>query len=263
MEALETTYASSRAPRAYRAWPTYGPYLLFQTVPWLLVATVLRSYVRVMPTGLALLGMMLVQFAVLIAFLLASQKMIELAKGSTSLARLSFREQLAFGWRVIWRFLLLFLLATCTANFAGVGEFLAARLWLGFDGIAFPWRQGLLQLWIAIIATMAFMFVVEKGQERAPRLLSVLREIALHRRHLMWALLFISLFLVIATFVQGQIAIMLAPVFDRPEVSRVRYLAYIALILAFSYIRLWGIVAILTYALRASYRRGSQMPEAE
>ncbi|HEV7306706.1 MAG TPA: hypothetical protein VGO12_10940 [Ensifer sp.] len=236
--------------------------MLLQTVPWLLLATVLRSYARVMPGGLALLGMVLVQFAVLLAFLLASQKMIELAKGSTSLARLSFHEQLVFGWRVIWRFLLLFLLAVGGANFAGVDKFLAAQLWFGFDGIAFPWRQGLLQLWVAAISTIAFMFVVEKGQDREPRFISVFKEIGRHWRHLLWALLFISALLVVATFVQGRIAGILAPIFDRPEVGRARYLAYVALVLVFSYIRLWGIVAILTHALRASYRRRSQMPEA-
>ncbi|WP_331371833.1 hypothetical protein [Sinorhizobium chiapasense] len=254
MENVETTLTSSQPSRAYRAFPTFGPYLLLHIVPWLLLATVLRTCAKAMPDGLILLGMILVQFAVFIAFLLASQKMIELANGWTSLSQLTFREQVIFGWRVIWRLLLLFLLAVCTANFTGVDRFAAAQLWLGFDGIVFPWRQGLLQLWIAIVSMITFMLVVERGLDRPPRFVGILREIRHHGRHLSRAVVHICAFLVITTFLQAQIAIFLSPLFDSAAYSRVQFLLYTGFILLFSYIRLWGIIAILTYSLRASYR---------
>ncbi|MBP1883542.1 hypothetical protein [Sinorhizobium mexicanum] len=254
METVETSLTSDRGSSTFRSLPTFGPYLLLQTVPWLLLATVLRTYVKAMPNALLLLGMILVQFAVFIAFLLASQKMIELANGWTSLSRLTFREQVTFGWRVIWRLLLLFLLTVCTADLAGVDKFAAAQLWLGFDGIAYPWRQGVLQVWIAIVSMITFMFVVEKGVGRQPRFVGILREFRLHRRHLSRAVVYICAFLVAMTFLQGQAAKLLSLLFDSPGYSRARPLVYIGWVLAFSYLRLWGTIAMLTYALRESYR---------
>ncbi|MEZ0001258.1 hypothetical protein ABIA18_003055 [Sinorhizobium fredii] len=254
MENVETAIASSRTSRVFRSVPIYGPYLLLHTVPWLLLATVLRTYAKAMPDALALLGMILVQLAVFIAFLLASQKMIELANGWTSLSRLAFREQVVFGWRVIWRLLSLFFLTVCAANLAGIDRFAAAQLWFGFDGIAYPWWQGPLQLWIAIVSMIAFMLVVEKGMDRRPRFVGVLREFRFHGRHLSRAVVYNCAFLIAATFLQTQVAKLLSPLFDGPGYGQTKYLAFVAWILMFSYIRLWGIVAILTYTLRASYR---------
>lgn len=257
MENSTRTLTATRAYSAFRAFPRYGPYLLLQILPWLLLATVLRTYMKSAPGALLFLIMPSVQITVFIAFLIASEKMIRLAGGWTSLSKLTIKEEMRFAWQVVWRLLLLFLATVTVAVWAGIDKFAAAQIWLGFDGIAFPWRQGVLQVWIAFISILAFLFVVEKGLDRKPQFICIFRQLVAHARHLLLAWFYISVFFVAATLAQSKSAGLVASTLDNIENGHARYILYICFIVVFSHIRVWVAVAILTYALRSSHRRAS------
>ena len=132
----------------------FGPYLMLETLPWLLLATAMRLYVLTLPDGLSLLGFFVVHVPVFIAFLLASQKMVRLTGGSTALERLSFQRQLSLSWAVLWRLSLLFFCTVISTVLLGMNKYSASKFWLGFDGIVFVWGQGFLPFWSAPIAAI-------------------------------------------------------------------------------------------------------------
>lgn len=241
---------------------SFGPYLLLEALPWLLFATCARTYSRGLPGVLAISGMLIVQFAVFFAFLLASRRMIELAGGGTVLGRLTFKDQLALGKGVIWRLLALFFAVVVTALLLGMNKYRASYFWLGFDDIVFAWNGGFLPIWSAVVATITFLMVVEKGLDRRPKYISVLHQLKDRWRHLLPAVALLGLFLSGANFVQEHLNSNLEPLYAAlpPPLRRYFYTGYF---LGFSYLRLWVVVALLTYALRASYRQNPDDSAAE
>lgn len=234
----------------------FGPYLLLEAVPWLLLATVMRMVARSMGDGFGLLVLAAGQFALFIAFLLASQKMIHLAGGTTGLVGLSFRSQAALARAVLWRLLVLFLAANLLALWIGVDRFAAAVFWLGFDGIAFKWLGGtLLMTWSAVVAAVVYLMVVEKGAARQPGFVAVLRQFLVRWRYLLSAAVAIIAMQAAANAIQSLVGAMLQPLHAQLAPPLLKASAYLMFSFIFAYVRLWATIAILTYALRASYRR--------
>jgi hypothetical protein len=229
---------------------------LLESVPWLFVATVLRTRSQGLP-GLVLFGTQFVQLAVFMAFLLASHRMIELAGGGTNLGRLRFREQLKLGRGILWRLLAASIAIAFAAALLGVNPRTIIFFCLSVDGIVYDWYSGFMPLWSAIIAVVIFLMVVEKGLGREPKYLPVLRQFVERRRHLFPAAVLLAAFLYGANFFQDLLSARLEAVYAAIPLPLTRYF-YTGYFLIFSYVRLWITVAILTYALRASYR---QRPE--
>lgn len=246
---------ASRAVTAKGPVAQFAPYLVLQALPWLLLATVLRLYMKTAPNALVLLMFVLVQLCVFIAFLATCERMIKLSGGWTSLDRLTMRQRARFAWQVIWRLLTVFLGAVVLAVTTGVDRYAAATLWIGFDGLAFPWRQGVLQVWIAFIAVITFIFVLEKGTGNLVRFTGVLRQVRIHRHSLFFSGIYLGVFLVSITFIQSKLALVLGGLLDDGRLGTVRTYLLIGFLVLFSYLRIWVAVAILTYSIRASYRR--------
>ncbi len=59
----------------------------------------------------------------------------------------------------------------------------------------------------------------------------------------------------IITFAQSKLAFMLGSVLDGGKLGTVGTYMLVGFIVLFSYLRIWVVVAILTYTIRASYRR--------
>ena len=234
---------------------SFGPYLLLGTVPWLLLATATRMHGRHTEGGLGLLVLLIAQFALFIAFLVASNRMIRLFGGSTALDRLSFNEQFALGRGIIWRLLGLFLAANLLAVWAGMGKLTAAFLWFGFDGIAFDWHRNILLLWSPLVAVIAYLMVVEKGAGREPGFGSVLRQMRDRWRYLLPAMLAIMALQIVSNTIQHFAGFIMEPLYVQLTLSVPKNLMYLGFFFCFAYIRLWATVAILTYALRLSYRQ--------
>ena len=145
----------------------------------------------------------------------------------------------------------------------GVDKYMAAHLWMGIDGIIFHWGRNFLLPWSALMALIIFLMVVEKGAGRRPLLISTVREIGRRRRHLAWAVVAIIAMQAVSIWVQDGIGALLDPLYQQPKPFLLRNLLYLGFYFTFSYARLWATVAILTYALRASYRQlGAPKPAA-
>lgn len=240
-------------PRVSR--PSFGfwPYLVVGAVPWLFVATVFRIRSH---TNMATLvfGTQLVQLMVFMAFLLMSQRMINLTGGGTSLDKLSFRDQTKLGWAVLKRVLGVSVLVFAIAYLAGVHPFHLITLALGIDGIVFPWYGQSNAAWNACVAMLAFLMVVEQGLDRPPTLRSVAREFGKRGLYILLGTVAVWLFLSGANALQRVLTAALEPYYAASAGPFQRYF-YTGYFLGTAYIRLWITVAILTYALRASYRQ--------
>lgn len=237
----------------------FGHYLLLEAVPWLLLASATRMHARHSVGGIALLVLLIAQFALLIAFLVACSRMIQLSGGQTALGRLSFNDQCKLGRGILRRLLGLFLAANVFAVALGMNKFTAANLWLGFDGIAFDWHQDILLLWSPVVATIAFLMVVEKGAGRQPKFGPVLRQIRYHWRYLLPAAIMIMASQAGFNLVQMYAGYIFQPLYEQLTLPPVKNLTYLGFFFIFSCIRLWVTIAILTYALRAAFRQ-SHLP---
>src|ERR1043165_4379279 len=85
-----------------RTLPTvsFGPYVLLEAVPWLMLASALRFLAYVKPL-VALPAIILASFSIFLAFLLAARRMIEFAEGTTQLGTLTFADQLRLARRIL------------------------------------------------------------------------------------------------------------------------------------------------------------------
>ena len=243
------------APATGRRLPSvsFGPYLLLEAAPWLLLATATRMRARHSDGLLTLPLIVLVQFAVLIALLIASQRMIAMAGGTTGLGRLSFREEAALARGVLGRLFLLFLAVILLLTGLGVDRYLCASLWLGLDGIVFDWGRDMLQVWSGVVALIVFLMIVEKGAGRPPHLGPALRQAIRRWPALAKAVLAVIVVLIACNKVQDILGSLVNPAYQQ-MVPMLRNLLSLGVLFAFAHLRLWATVAILTYALRASYR---------
>ncbi len=245
--------------KRFRSLLSFGPYLVVEATPWLLIATIvrLRSHATL---GTLIVGTQLVQLLVFMAFLLMSQRMISLSGGGTSLAKLPFRDQVALGRAILWRLLGLSVIVSVTAKYASASA-IPFVYWLGIDGIVFPWYGLSLPVWSAFMATLAFLMVVEKGLDRKTSFRGVLLQIKRRWIYLLPAMICVGLFLTGANAVQKVVTAALEPAYAAYAGPFQRYF-YTGYFLGWSYARLWIVVVILTFALRESYRRQPADPVA-
>lgn len=239
---------------------SFGPFLILEALPWLLLATVTRGQARMMESGLGLLLLLLSGAALFFAFLIASQNMIRSAGGVTGLGRLPFSDQWKLAWSVVWRLLVFFLAAVVAARLLDMNKFSAAAAWLGFDGIVFSWPNRWHPAWNALIATLVFLMVVERGMDRKPRAWAVAVQFFKRRRHLIPAIVTITFFLLFMDLIQPLIGGLLQPIYDNLPAGPARNLVYVGFIFVFGYVRLLVTIMVLTLAIKASYRNSSKQP---
>ena len=232
----------------------------FTVVPWLMLASAIR-FVAWSAGASGLLLMLFADLSVFIAFLLAVSGMIEWTGGRTALARLPFRDQVRLGWNILKRVLALLIAGWLAVALLG-GRAVAPHLLMGFDGIAFDQSSRLGMAWSAILAALVLLMLVQAEQAGKPALFAAIAEFARRAAHLVPAVIAIAVFLIALHAVQGYVRGGVRVILHTPEVPRlVFHLIYFAFVFGFATIRLWVVVALLAYALRASYRRqGPALP---
>ena len=233
-----------------------APLRLMEAVPWLMLASAMR-FIAYGNKLLALPAMVMADLALFLAFLLAAHRMIEFADGRTRLGWLSVYEQIELGWRVIHRVVLLLIAAALAFNVLGARE-VAPHLMLGFDGIAFDQFTKAGMFWSATLAAIVLLMVVQAGLNRSVTLSGALRELWQRSGCLLPAIMAVALFQFGLSFVQA---------FARSGVQLfwttsgaptiVKNFVYFAFVFSFASLRLWVTLAILTFALRESYRRNA------
>lgn len=235
----------------------FGPFLVLHTVPWLFLAGALRLNAKGLGGIAGLIVMVLVEYALVIAFLLASHRLIQLAGGVVHLERLPFKEQFQLTRSVVWRVLAFFFVAVLCGLALGLDKHDAATLWFGFDNIFFPWPGTYLPFLSALTAVFVFVMVVEKGLGRPPTYRAAFREIAKRWQYLGLAGLMITVMFYGFNIVQIYIPGLLQPLYEALAAPFLRNAFFLSLVFFFSYLRLLITVNILTMALRASYRQNA------
>jgi hypothetical protein len=227
----------------------------FTVVPWLMLASAIR-FVAYFLGAPGLLLMALSDLAVFIAFLLAARGLIEWTGGQTRLGRMVFRDQLTLGWRILKRVFGLLVAAWLILAMLGARE-IAPHMLYGFDGIAFDQFSKLGRVWSGLLAAIVLLMLVRAEQSGQPSLRAALAEFCRRAVWLVPAVAAVAIaqfgLNVVQGFARGGIRLMI----HTPEIpSVVTQFAYFGFVFCFATIRLWAVVAILVYALRASYRPG-------
>ena len=234
----------------------YGPFRMLEAVPWLMLASALRL-VSAVNRGLAIPCLVLASVSLFLAFLLAARRMIEFADGSTQLGKLNFRQQLRLAGRVLWRVGLLLLGLAILAGLLGPRG-LSAQILLGFDGIAFNQFNMIGMAWSGIVAATVLLMVVTAGDARKTTLFGALKELLRRAAWMIPAILAVLVFQIALSFGQSLVTNLIRIYWQtstHPE--NIKNLVFFAYMFGFATLRLWGTLAILTLALRESYRRES------
>ena len=137
---------------------SFGPFRFFEAMPWLVLAASMRVIAFNNPL-IAIPAIVLASVAVLHAFLVVTQRSIELAQGQTSLGALDFTEQSRLTRAILWRIGLLMLAATIAVLAAGHTSF-APHLMKGLDGMAFDQFTDIGKFWSAAIAAVLVRMLV-------------------------------------------------------------------------------------------------------
>ena len=90
---------------------SFGPFRFLEAMPWLVLAASMRVIAFNSPL-IAIPATVFASIAVLHAFLVVTQRSIELAQGQTSLGGLDFTEQSRLTRAILWRIGLLMLAAS-------------------------------------------------------------------------------------------------------------------------------------------------------
>ena len=143
---------------------SFGPFRFLEAMPWLVLAASMRV-IGFNNLLIAIPAMVFASIAVLHAFLVVTQRSIELAQGQTSLGALTFREQSRLTRAILWRIVVLMIAATMAVSLAGYTGF-APHLMAGLDGMAFDQTTGLGKFWSPLVAALVLLMVVGAEQNR-------------------------------------------------------------------------------------------------
>jgi hypothetical protein len=137
---------------------SFGPFRFLEAMPWLVLAASMRV-IGFNNLLIAIPAMVFASIAVLHAFLVVTQRSIELAQGQTSLGALTFREQSRLTRAILWRIVVLMIAAAMAVSLAGYTGF-APHLMAGLDGMAFDQTTGLGKFWSPLVAALVLLMVV-------------------------------------------------------------------------------------------------------
>ena len=231
---------------------SFGPGL-FAAVPWLMLASAMRFVAYANP-ALAFPAYILADLAIFLAFLLAAQRMIELADGTTRLGRLDFNEQMRLACRVLGRVVLLLVAAALVMAAAGPRD-LAIAMLIGFDGIAFDQGSNVGIIWSAFLAALVLLMVVRAGESGDVAFVAATKELAQRALYLAPAILVLTGILIAMSAVQGEARGLVWYFFQTDAPQPVKNLVYFFFVFGFATVRLWVTLAVLVFALRESYRQ--------
>jgi hypothetical protein len=234
----------------------YGPFRLMEAVPWLMLASAMRIVAFVVHGLVGLLAAVCSDIAIFLAFLLAARRMIELTDGNTGLGRLSFAEQLLLARKVLVPVILM-MLAVCMAVAITGARWTAQNLMLGLDGIAFDQYTAIGMAWSAFLAAMMLLMVLRAESGGDATLPAVLRELWLRASCMAPAIVAVAAAHVGLSVVQGMVRVVVYAFWHVPGPPQlIRTFVFVLFVFTFASVRLWVTLAVLTFALRESYRRG-------
>ena len=177
------------------------------------------------------------------------------ANGRTELGTLGFHEQLLLARKILLYVVLLLVIAWLATAVIGATE-LAPCLLFGFDGIAFDQVSIVGMVWSSIVAAVVLLMLVRAGHGGRVMLFDILRELAARSAWLLPAIVAVTALHVALSAGQSSVKGIVYLYWQTSAPYSVKNLVYLAFVLGFASLRLWVTLAVLTFALRESYRRG-------
>jgi len=233
---------------------SYGRFRQLEVLPWLL----LSATMRVLAFGggwLAIPAIVLSHVSLMLAFVIVTWRMILLLNGRSGLGRLDFAIQLKMTRSILLPVAGLLIAASIAAAASGL---LAQpdQLILGFDGTAFDQKTQTGRIWSAIIAAIVLLMVFQFDRGETPSLFRALADFGRRAVWLVPAILLLAATSFVLGAVQGWFRLLIAQVWIEEGAPKiVKAAVSMSYVVIFATIRLWMTIAILTLALRQSYRR--------
>jgi len=229
--------------------------VLWIIAPWMLLATTLRTFgVVSYPSGMLLF--LFAELVLFIAFLLASQRWIEATGGNVGYSGLDIVQQLAMAKGILWRLAAIGLVAHYGAWLLGLKAVYTTPLVYGFDAVAFNRFNDFTLLWGPLMGTLAFLMLVDQSMGRNPTFLGAISLFRRHWRYLVPVIVLLIPVLAIFNSVQWTVGPMIRSTLNLLGLESLTTPAVIFFLFAFASLRLAGTIALLTFALKASYGSG-------
>lgn len=220
-------------------------------MPWLMLAAALRM----IASGgklVALPAFVAAETALFLAFVLATRRIIEATGGQTGLGALGFGDQLRLARRVLWQIFALIFGVYAALIFAGARR-VAPHVIIGFDGVAFDQFTNPGRFLSACFAAVVLLMILRSDQGKGASLLGALRELVQRWRYVAGGILVVFVFHLLLAPVQNGARWLVHLLWSTDALPQLKMTVYFAMIFGFGGLRLWGTIAILTFALRASY----------
>lgn len=234
---------------------SFGPFRFLEAVPWLVLAASMRVISFNNPL-IAFPAIIFASIAVLHAFLVVTQRSIEMAHGKTDLGALTFGEQSRLTRAILWRIALLMITATAAVAAAGYAG-LAPHLMAGLDGMAFDQNTGIGKFWSALVAALVLLTIVGAEQDRGRVSFWKAAEEFAHRG--LWLVPAVGALGVIYLGLGAGQGLTRNAIWQFYQTSplhpMLKNLIYFVFIFGFATLRLWVTLLVLTWALKQSYLR--------
>lgn len=230
--------------------------ILWAIAPWMLLATMLRTVgVVTLPEGMILFNA--AELALFIAFLLASQRWIELTGGNVSYAGMGVFQRLSMAKGILLQVAALGYAAHYAAVQMGMQSIYATPVVYGFDAIAFNRFNDFTLIWGPMMALVTYLLVVEQAMGRTPTLFGAARLFKAHWRYLAPTVALLVPGLALFNTIQWSVGPVIRDILAPAGSPALTAAATILFLFAFATMRLAATVAALTFALKASYRAGA------
>jgi hypothetical protein len=234
---------------------SFGPLRFLEALPWLVLAAAMRV-VAFGGGSVAVPAIMVAAIAVLHAFLVVTQRAIELNGGQSSLSDLDFAEQFRLSRAVLWRIVLM-MIAGVSALLAAGSLAMAPELLFGLDGMAFDQGSTIGKFWSALIAALILLMIVDAERNRGR--VSFVRAVREFGRRGAWlggaAIVLGTVYLGLGAG-QGLVRGAIWNFWQMSAASQfIKNLIYFVFIFSFAMLRLWITLLVLTYGLKQSYLR--------
>ena len=243
--------------RKTRPETSFGPFRPLPALPWLIMAAALRI-VGYGNLGLIVPALALANACVLLAFFATARDSIQASGGRSSLGELTLAEQIRLSLSILWRIVLVMIVAALGTAAIGFSSF-APYLLSGLDGMAFDQVTHLGRFWSAAIAALVLLIIVNaEGNGGRVALFAAVKDLGRHALWLGAAVLVLGAINVALGY--GQ-ALVRTAIWHFWQISMVgqplKNLVYVVFIFGFAMLRLWITLSILTFGLKQSYARGN------
>lgn len=233
---------------------SFGPFKLLHALPWLILAAAMRV-IAFGGGAVALPAIIIADISVLLAFFATAQQSIEAAGGQSPLGTLTLGEQFKLSFSILWRIMLVMIVAALSAAAAGYKA--SYHLLAGLDGMAFDQFTHPGRFWSAWIAAIILLMIVRERDDGKVALFAAIGEFA--RRGLWLGAAVIALGIINVVLAYGQEAVRTA-IWNFWQTSSAtqftKNLIYFVFIFSFAMLRLWITLRVLTLGLKQSYVRG-------